>query len=178
MRVRVRLHAFVCLIAAAVALSWLAAGGAVAQSVGERIESYDVSIDIQRDGSIAVTEAIVYDFAGAEHHGIFRTIPVRYHHDDRFDRIYRLRVLSVDGSPGTPDQYKVIKSGSSLEIRIGDPDRTITGRHEYTITYRVEGALNGFADHDELYWNAIGSEWETTSAQRSGRSSTSRKPRT
>ena len=28
------------------------------------------------------------------------------------------------------------------------------------IVYRVEGALNGFADHDELYWNAIGTQWE------------------
>ncbi len=40
------------------------------------------------------------------------------------------------------------------------PDRTITGRHGYTIVYRVEGALNGFADHDELYWNAIGTQWQ------------------
>jgi len=27
------------------------------------------------------------------------------------------------------------------------------------ITYRMGGALNGFPDHDELYWNAIGPDW-------------------
>jgi uncharacterized membrane protein YgcG len=159
LKVRPRLLVLVCLIAAAVALSGLAAGGAVAQSAGERIESYDVSIDIQRDGSIAVTERIAYDFASTAHHGIFRTIPVRAYYDKRYDRIYQLHVLSVVGSPGTPDQYDVNRSGSDIEIKIGDPDRTITGRHTYAISYVVEGALNGFADHDELYWNAIGPEW-------------------
>src|SRR5690606_13912499 len=36
---------------------------------------------------------------------------------------------------------------------------TITGEHEYVIRYRVEGALNGFEGHDELYWNATGNDW-------------------
>ena len=47
-----------------------------------------------------------------------------------------------------------------MRIRIGDPDVTISGDHLYTIDYTIEGALNGFADHDELYWNAVGSEWD------------------
>jgi Predicted membrane protein (DUF2207) len=71
-----------------------------------------------------------------------------------------VHVLEVSGSPGTPDQYKVEHVDATLRIRIGDPDRTITGRHGYTIVYRVEGTLNGFADHDELYWNAVGTQWE------------------
>src|SRR6266545_2868681 len=105
----------------------------VCQVGSERIDAYDVSIDIRRDGSISVTEQIAYDFGSTEHHGIFRTIPVRFHYDDRNDRVYRLHVLSVAGSPGTPDQYKVSKSGNDLEIKVGDPDRTITGRHTYTL---------------------------------------------
>ena len=47
-------------------------------------------------------------------------------------------------------------------IRIGDADVEISGRHTYTLTYRVEGALNAFPDHDELFWNAIGDEWAGT----------------
>jgi uncharacterized membrane protein YgcG len=45
-------------------------------------------------------------------------------------------------------------------IKIGDPDTTISGDHTYDIRYRVKGALNGFRDHDELYWNAIGQQWD------------------
>jgi hypothetical protein len=126
---------------------------------GERIRRYDVALTVDRAGELVVRETIDYDFGAAPRHGIFRVIPVRLRYDDRRDRIYPLQVTSVRGSEGTPDEFEVEDAGNDKRIRIGDPDRTITGRHRYTIDYRVEGTLNGFADHDELYWNAIGSEW-------------------
>ncbi len=68
---------------------------------------------------------------------------------------------SVSASAGTPADYAVSSvDGGRTEIKIGDPDTTITGVHTYTIVYTVGAALNGFADHDELYWNAIGDEWD------------------
>jgi uncharacterized membrane protein YgcG len=147
------------LLGCVVVAAWLGATGAIAQGAGERILDYEVNIQIESQGSILVVEDIAYDFGGTERHGIIREIPVRFHYDDRYDRVYPLDVLSVVGSEGTPDQYEVNESGNLLQIKIGDPDRTITGSHAYTITYRVRGALNGFADHDELYWNAIGTQW-------------------
>ena len=63
------------------------------------------------------------------------------------------------GSPGTPDQYERSAVGNKTRLKIGDPDKTITGPHRYTITYRVDAALTGFPEHDELYWNAVGTEW-------------------
>jgi hypothetical protein len=133
---------------------------AASAQTGERIHRYDVSVTIQTNGDLRVVESIDYDFGDSEHHGIFRDIPVRLRYDDTSDRIYRLQVLSVEASPpGTPSQYSVEGMGGSERVKIGDPDRTITGRHVYTIAYRVEGALNGFEEHDELYWNAIGADW-------------------
>ena len=82
-----------------------------------------------------------------------------YRWDDVYDRVYRITDVEVTTSPGTPDDVDVSTDGGDTVIRIGDPDTTITGRHQYSISYRVEGALNGFPDHDELYWNAIGEEW-------------------
>src|SRR3712207_6924402 len=29
----------------------------------------------------------------------------------------------------------------------------------YTTLFRSDAALNGFEGHDELYWNAVGTEW-------------------
>lgn len=142
-----------------VALISSAGHPAWSQAADELIDRYDISIDIQRNGSIVVVERIDYDFGSQPHHGIFRRIPIRFHYDDRADRVYPVDVLSVVGSPGTPDQYEVNESGNQLQIKIGDPDLTITGGHTYTITYRVQGALNGFLRSDELYWNAIGTEW-------------------
>src|SRR5262249_4923861 len=48
---------------------------------------------------------------------------------------------------------------------IGDPNRTVTGSHRYVISYVVAGALNGFPDHQELFWNAVGTEWTVPIAQ-------------
>ncbi len=130
-----------------------------AQLGAEQIHSYAVDIAIQQDGALQITENIDYDFGAAERHGIFRNIPVVYRWDDVYDRVYRITDVEVTTSPGTPDDVDVSTDGGDTVIRIGDPDTTITGRHQYSISYRVEGALNGFPDHDELYWNAIGEEW-------------------
>ena len=126
---------------------------------GERILDYDVDLRIEPAGTLLVTERIDYDFGAAERHGVFRDVPVRFRYDGRYDRVYRADVLDVQGSPGTPAKFELSSEGSYLRIKIGDEDRTIRGRHGYTITYRVTGALNGFADHDELYWNAVGTHW-------------------
>jgi uncharacterized protein (TIGR04222 family) len=129
---------------------------------GERITSYDTSIAIGDDGVLTVVETIDYDFGTTERHGIVRDIPTAYQYepDRRFDRVFPLEVLSVRASGGASAEYAIENGGPGItRIRIGDPDATITGRHRYEIRYRVEGALNGFPDHDELYWNAIGTEW-------------------
>jgi uncharacterized membrane protein len=127
----------------------------------ERISTYDVVIEIEPSGDLLITETIGYDFEGAERRGIFRDVPttLRWEPDDRYDRIYPMEVLSVS-SPTAPDDVVVEGiEGGRTRIRIGDPDTYITGAHTYEIVYRIEGGLNGFPDHDELYWNAIGGDW-------------------
>ncbi|HEY7107279.1 MAG TPA: DUF2207 domain-containing protein [Acidimicrobiia bacterium] len=127
----------------------------------ERIDRYDVDLTIEQSGALLVHETIAYDFGSTPHHGIFRDIPVRVDYPPvaNHDRVYPLDVLSVRASEGTPAQYEVSDEGDDERIKIGDPDTTITGVHTYDITYRVRGAMNGFADHDELVWNAVGTEW-------------------
>ncbi|HWC71686.1 MAG TPA: DUF2207 domain-containing protein [Actinomycetota bacterium] len=136
-----------------------AAAPAGAQS-GERIVDYDVAIDIGDDGVLTIVETIVYDFGTNRRHGILRDIPTRLRYDDTYDRIYPLEVVRVRASADTPAGYQVESvEGGITRIRVGDADVEITGRHTYELTYTVEAALNGFRDHDELYWNAIGTEW-------------------
>jgi uncharacterized protein (TIGR04222 family) len=137
-------------------------GAQVAAQVGaEQITSYTSDVTIEPSGDILVAETIAYDFGVVPHHGIFRVIPVRTDQSgkDGYDRVYPLTVVSVSASPGTPAQYSVETDGDDKRIKIGDPDQTITGAHTYVITYRVRGALNAFSDHDELVWNAVGTEW-------------------
>ncbi len=129
-----------------------------AHTVAEAIDSYHVDIDVQTSGTIHVREVINYQFGIVPRHGIERQIPVRFRYDGRYDRIDRIDNVVVSASPGTPTELK-ISSGNRKYLRIGDPDKTITGAHQYVIDYDVNGALNAFGEHDELYWNAIGNEW-------------------
>ena len=136
--------------------------GAPAVTFGaEEITRFDSDITIERDGALLVEETIVYDFGNLARHGIFRDIPVRVDYPTKpgYDRVYPLSVLSVRASAGTPAQYTLETDGANRRIKIGDPDRTITGVHTYEITYRMRGVLNGFDDHDELVWNVNGTEW-------------------
>ena len=137
----------------------LAITPANAQS-SERITDYDVAIEIGDDGTLTIVESIDYDFGVSARHGILRDIPTRLTYDDTYDRIYPLEVIDVRASQDTPPGYAVESAdGGITRIRVGDADIEITGRHSYELTYTVHAALNGFPDHDELYWNAIGTEW-------------------
>jgi hypothetical protein len=148
-------------LAASIAVwAWGVGSPAFAQT-GEAIRSYDVTIQIRTDDSIRVTEVIEYDFGATQHHGIFRDVPTREAYDDRYDRVFPLHVESVSATGGASADYEVSNEpGGITRIKIGDPDVTTTGVHTYTIVYTVGAAMNGFPDHDELYWNAIGDQWE------------------
>ena len=67
--------------------------------------------------------------------------------------------MSVLDEKGNWYKYEVIGSDDQLKFKIGDPNKTITGVHTYIISYKVSGALTYFSDHDELYWNVTGNEW-------------------
>ncbi|HEV8230023.1 MAG TPA: DUF2207 domain-containing protein [Candidatus Limnocylindria bacterium] len=126
------------------------------------IDRFASDIAVQSDGSIVVTEAIDVDFqALTDRHGIFRDIPVRYRWDPdpKMERVYRLEVRSVQDANGRGVDYETSDEGANVRIKIGNADRTVRGKQAYRITYSVRGALNTFADHDELFWNVNGSQW-------------------
>src|SRR5712691_11459529 len=122
------------------------------------ITSFRAEIQVAKDSTITVTEDIRVDFQGLQKHGIFRTIPLRYRYDDTHDRYYELTVRSVtDG--GSPLNYDAYVDSDNQVIKIGDPHLLVTGRQHYIITYSVRGAMNAFAEHDELFWNVDGDLW-------------------
>ncbi|MCP3913793.1 MAG: DUF2207 domain-containing protein [Actinomycetia bacterium] len=124
----------------------------------EHIRSFDAVYEVSDDGSVVVTETIVYDFGFAERRGIFRDLVVSQRYDDAHDRKYPFSLISVTGSPGTPVDVKLEDSDHIQRIRIGDPDTTITGSHTYVISYRLEGMLHELDGRPELFWNAI-ADW-------------------
>ncbi len=130
------------------------------EDTGWVIERFDVRMDIQQDGDIKVTESLVVNFNDLQRHGIFREIPVLYEwpSDDSKRRKVDIRPLSVTDFEGDSIPYSFL-TYNTINIRIGDPNRLVTGRQQYRITYVADAALNRFGDHDELYWNITGNEW-------------------
>ncbi len=55
---------------------------ASASFADESIPTYSVTLTVHTDGTFHVAEVITYDFTGSDHHGILRTLPVRYHYDN------------------------------------------------------------------------------------------------
>jgi hypothetical protein len=159
-RARHRVARGAALLLACVAVVVTLGSAAFAQG-SERMTSFDINVTVNDDGSADFVEHIVWDFGATEHHGIDRVLVTQQHLDDdkEHDRKYPLHVLDVT-SPDAPAQFKVTDQGAGRErIRIGDPNRTITGTHEYTIRYRLDGVVNAQPSDDELYWNVTGNEW-------------------
>ena len=151
--------ALACVAGVVVVLVVLGAGPALAVP-GESIRSYDVKLTVLPDGGLRVSETVEYDFGASQRHGIFRDVPTRVPYDQGNDRVYRLNDVEVTSPTGAPADVDSSESGGVTTLRIGDPDETVTGRQVYDIDYTVDGALNAFDDHDELYWNAIGDRWD------------------
>lgn len=124
----------------------------------EQIQSFSVNITVNKDGKMGVIENIEYDFSNLERHGIYRDIP--FVTTNKAGKKFRLEFNNFQVTDEI-QKYKVEKSivNQKIRLQIGDPNKTITGIHKYIISYEVAGALTYFSDHDELYWNATGNDW-------------------
>lgn len=135
-------------------------------SQGYNIESLTVDIYLNKEGNFDVVENYVVNYQW-DKHGIFRYIPT--HGNVRVpgtnNMVSRQLYLTDIDVPGY--KYKVSKSGnpmrpSKVEIKIGDKNKTLTGRHEYEIKYRVHNAY--LFERDSIvifYWNVLGTDWDT-----------------
>ena len=130
-----------------------------AAAAGEAIRLFATEIHLETEDAFTVEERITYDFGHQRRHGISREIPVRYGRGRAADYRISLDVESVTDESGIAQPFQVSTSGRNLRIRIGDPNREVTGTQSYLIRYRVKRGILYFDDHDELYWNVTGTDW-------------------
>jgi hypothetical protein len=132
------------LLAAAVLVAGVVAlVGAVAGRT-ERVPRLWAGAEVGAGGAARVAEVIDYDFGSRERHGIYRDIPGLAAGDP----------VQV-ASPTAPAQVQVTGTAQQARLRIGDPDRTVSGRHRYRIGYRLPGVAPG----GRLAWDAVGTSW-------------------
>jgi uncharacterized membrane protein YgcG len=122
----------------------------------EHVRHIDVRIEVMPEGRLRVHEQIDYCFGTEERHGILRSIPLR----GWWGRQIGIEVASVEDANGEAVRYRRRDETGSARLRIGDPDRTVTGPQSYRVVYEVEGAIRGEEKFAELQWTAVGGGWE------------------
>jgi uncharacterized membrane protein len=122
------------------------------------ISHFDEIVTVNPDGTIEVTETIEARFSGSWH-GIYRTIPVEYETPQHLNYSLLIEPLSVTDDDGHPLKYEQKREGRYLKFKISVPGALDTTK-TVLLHYRVLNAIRFFEDHDELYWNVTGDEWD------------------
>lgn len=130
-----------------------------AQPTEYSIDSFHADMAIHERGTLYVRETIQGEFF-VEKHGIIRDIPFRYHRDEDTDVVYDVRVNRVVDEEGNDVPHEVTKGFQAVSVKIGSPYITVTGPYTYVIEYEVGAPFLYFDDHDELFWNVTGTDWD------------------
>jgi uncharacterized membrane protein YgcG len=141
------------------------AASATARSI--TLSRFAVEIQVLTDGDILVTETISPRFEGSWN-GLERQIPVEYRTPQGFTYSVLLDPVSVTDERQQPLKYEVSRERHYKTFRIWIPGASDATR-TVVLTYRVRNGLKYFADHDELYWNVTGDEWDMPIEQASAR---------
>ncbi len=132
--------------------------------VAYETDRFDVNIVVATDRSLTVTERILVRFREARR-GLVRTLPIVVKGKDSQRTVIYEEISVLQNGAQIPIQQES-KSGT-LSLRIGDPNRQVTGTVVYDLTYRVRGALSNIGKNDdlgprvEMLWNAFPSAWPT-----------------
>jgi uncharacterized membrane protein YgcG len=123
-----------------------------------KIQKFSSEIFVQSDSALNVTETIEANFIGSWH-GLYRSIPVEYVTPQGFNYTLFVKLESATDAAGQPLKVESSRDRHYLKWKIYVDDATDTVR-TIVLHYRVSNGLKYFENHDELYWNVTGDEWD------------------
>lgn len=120
------------------------------------IDDANVGMVVHEDGTIDITEKFNLDFKSYRH-GFFRYIPTKYEMSWVVDgkqenKKYYFPVRNITCSTDCSTE----SDSKGIMIKLGDADKEIIGKQEYTISYTVKTKDLDLSNHAQaLYWNLI-----------------------
>jgi hypothetical protein len=129
-----------------------------AQQRSYSIERFDARIRVNRDASIDVTETITARFVGSWN-GLYRTIPVDYRTLQGLNWRLGLSLQSATDDAGRELRTEASRDRHFIKYKIWVPGAQNAVR-TIVLRYRATNGLRFFDEHDELYWNVTGDEWD------------------
>lgn len=132
---------------------------AISSSGGYIIESYNIDMKVNEDNTFDITETILVNFVDHSKHGIYRKLPLKntVKRVDGTKSSNRAKITNISVS----DKYKTFNEDGYKVIKIGNASKTVSGKKTYTIKYTYDIGKDPLKDADELYFNLIGTEWDT-----------------
>jgi uncharacterized membrane protein len=123
-----------------------------------RIEKFSSEIVVSPKGGIDVTETIQVQFIGSWK-GLYREVPVEYVTPQGLNYTLFLNVKRITDGSGNSLKFESSRERHYRKLKIYVPEAQDSHR-TIIIEYSVSDALRFFEDHDELYWNVTGDEWD------------------
>ena len=132
----------------------------VSSLIAETIKKYDVSIQINKNGTLTINETIDYDFGDKlDKHGIIRRIPLRSKKSGIDIYKSHVKMNSVKRN-GEPENYTSDTSYEGVSYRVGSADRYVdSGINKYEFNYTIYNAIFEKDGIYQVYFNPIGQFW-------------------
>ena len=123
------------------------------------ISSYHVDMVVNEYNSYDITETITAYFNVGKH-GIIRKIPMinNVKRADASTSKTHAKISNIQVN----EKYSKSKSNGYQVIKIGDANKTVRGEQTYIIKYTYDLGNDILKDKDELYFNIVGDEWDTS----------------
>lgn len=122
------------------------------------INSYDINMIVNENNTFNITETLGVYF-NIDKHGIYRKIPIK-NTITRLDGTTSTNLAKISDI-SVNDKYSVYTENEYKVIKIGNKNYTMVGSKNYTISYSYDLGRDTGKGYDELYFNLIGSEWDT-----------------
>jgi len=122
------------------------------------IEGFDAQIRVNRDASIDVTETITARFVGS-YNGLFRTIPIKYRNAQGLNWTLGVSLQSARDDAGGNLRTETSREGANIKFKVWIPG-AMNATRTLVLRYHATNGLRFFDEHDELYWNVTGDQWE------------------
>jgi uncharacterized membrane protein YgcG len=133
---------------------------ATAAIAAEEILLFGSDVEVRANGDFIVTEIIRVNSEGRNiRRGIYRDFPVTFVDANGNTGRNGFDFISAKRD-GRDEAYRVVDGNRFVRVYLGQEDVFLPpGVYTYVLTYRTDRQIRFFDDHDEVFWNATGTEW-------------------
>ncbi len=120
------------------------------------IKSYNVDMSLRDDGKLDIIEELVITYEEPSH-WFFREIPYLYEVNDSTMLKTPITNIYVEWA-----EFEESKYGNYERLKIGSKNQLVNWDKTYKISYTVDWAVRNKEWWQELYWNVVGTDWDTS----------------